>query len=81
MVEKGAPVYRIVKDDTWNILIKLNKSQYNKLKENKLEFELNANIEEMRSLGFKSAPMLKVNDKFLNFKQAFKWINEVNYER
>lgn len=53
----------------------------NKLKEKKLEFELNENIEEMKSLGFKSSPMLKVDDKFLNFKEAFKWINEVNYER
>ena len=33
LLERNTPVYRIVKDDNWNIAIKLNKSQYNKLKE------------------------------------------------
>ena len=33
LLERNAPVYRIVKNDKWNIAIKLNKSQYNKLKE------------------------------------------------
>ena len=35
LLEKGAPVYKIVKDDEWNIVIKLNKKQYRKLKEKK----------------------------------------------
>lgn len=35
LLEKGADVYRLVTDDKWNIVIKLNKKQYKKLKDKK----------------------------------------------
>lgn len=31
--------------------------------------------EEMKKLGILSVPMLKVEDKLLNFNEAIKWIN------
>ncbi len=33
LIEKGSPVYKIIKSDNWNILILLNKDQYKQLKE------------------------------------------------
>lgn len=47
-----------------------------KLSDKNLIFQIDENLEEMKSLGFKSAPMLKVDDKILNYKEAFKWLNE-----
>ena len=42
-----------------------------------ISFEVNNDLQEMKNLGFKSAPMIKMDDQILNFKQAFKWLNEV----
>lgn len=86
LVEKGAPVYRIVKDDTWNILIKLNKSQYNKLKENKTigvtfkknNLTANADIEVKRNnsgyygiLTLYDYMINYIDDRFINIQLAF----------
>ena len=49
----------------------------NKLKDKNLSFEINEDVEEMKKMGFKSSPMLKVDDKIMNFKEAFKWVNGV----
>lgn len=43
-----------------------------------LEFELNDNIEEMKKLKFKSSPMLQVDDKIMNFKEAYQWAKGYN---
>ena len=47
------------------------------LSEKGISFEVNNDLQEMKNLGFKSAPMIKMDDQILNFKQAFKWLNEV----
>ena len=49
----------------------------NKLKEKNISFVANEDIDEMKRMNFKSAPMLKVDNQIMNFKEAFKWINGV----
>ena len=46
-----------------------------KLKQKNIEYIENTDIEEMKSLGMMSAPMLKVNDSLLSFVDAVKWVN------
>lgn len=41
-----------------------------------IEYELIENKELMIQLGFKSAPMLKVNEKILDYSQAKEWIKQ-----
>ena len=47
-----------------------------RLKEKGVKFAVNTDIDEMLSMGIKSAPMLKVGDKMLGFVDAVKWANE-----
>ena len=35
----------------------------------------NTNVDTMLSLGFTTTPKLKVNNKYLDFSQAVKWVN------
>lgn len=44
-----------------------------KLQRAGINFTENENIDEIMSLGYKSAPLLKVNDQFYLFKDACKW--------
>lgn len=46
-----------------------------KLDKKSIQYETCDNIEEMKQLGFKAAPMLQVDDQYLNFSQAIKWVN------
>ena len=49
------------------------------LQKKNIIFQIEDNIEEMKKLGFLSLPMLSVDDKILNFKEAFNFLkNEVN---
>ena len=49
------------------------------LQKKNIIFQIEDNIEEIKKLGFLSLPMLSVNDKILNFKEAFNFLkNEVN---
>lgn len=42
-------------------------------------FQIEDNVEKMKELGFSSLPMLSVDNKILNFKEAFNFLkNEVN---
>lgn len=42
-------------------------------------FQIEDNVAKMKELGFLSLPMLSVDDKILNFKEAFNFLkNEVN---
>ena len=41
-----------------------------------IEFNTNENVDEMIELGFMSAPMLKVDDKMMDFTEAIKWVGE-----
>lgn len=41
-------------------------------------FQIEDNVEKMKELGFSSLPMLSINNKILNFKEAFNFLkNEV----
>lgn len=46
-----------------------------KLNKKAIIYSVCEDVEEMKELGFKSAPILKVNDKYYNFSDAIKWVN------
>lgn len=48
-----------------------------KLSEKNIEYKKNTDIEEMKKLGFVSAPILVVDDKTLNFGDAIRWIKNI----
>ena len=45
-----------------------------KLKEKAIKYFKNDDMDEMLSLGFMSVPMLKIEEQYLNFEQAIKWL-------
>ena len=47
-----------------------------KLQSLNIDFEISYNIDELINLGFMEAPILKVNDEYLNFSKAVNWIKE-----
>ena len=47
-----------------------------KLQSLNIDFEVSDNIDELINLGFMEAPILKVNDEYLNFSKAVNWIKE-----
>ena len=47
-----------------------------KLKKAGIEYIWNDDMVLMNKLGFKAAPILEVDGKYLNFSQAIKWVNE-----
>lgn len=47
-----------------------------KLKEKKISYQENNNVDEMIELGIDFVPVLQVGNKQLGFAQAIKWINE-----
>lgn len=48
-----------------------------KLSEKNIEYKKNTDIEEMKKLGFVSAPILVVDDKTLNYGDAIRWIKNI----
>ena len=46
-----------------------------KLNKKSVEYIICDNVEEMKQLGFKAAPVLKVDDKYYGFSEAIKWVN------
>ena len=74
LLEKNAPVYKIVKSDTWNIAIQLSKSQYKKLKDKssigvrflKNNLSTNAKLEIINKEG-KYFAILTLTDYLINF--------------
>lgn len=46
-----------------------------KLKAKGIDYTENSDVQEMISLGFKSAPLLKVDDQVMDFATAVKWVN------
>lgn len=46
-----------------------------KLDEKGVEYEQNTNTEDMLAVGIDEVPVLKVNDKLLNFAEAVKWVS------
>lgn len=47
-----------------------------KLQSLNIDFEISNNIDELIELGFMEAPILKVNNQYLNFSKAVNWIKE-----
>ena len=74
LIEKNAPVYRIVKSDKWKIAIKLKKSQYKKLKNkdsigiyfSKNKLSANAKLKTINVDGDRFA-ILELSDYLINF--------------
>lgn len=49
------------------------------LQKKNIIFQIEDNVEKMKELGFSSLPMLSIDNKILNFKEAFNFLkNEVN---
>lgn len=46
-----------------------------KLNSKNIAFEKSSNIQEIMDQGFMSAPVLKVDNKYYDFKQGVDWIN------
>lgn len=46
-----------------------------KLNQAKIPYLVNDDVEEMKSLGIKAAPALKIDDQVLDFSSAIKWIS------
>ena len=52
-----------------------------KLQQKQIPFEVRDDVDEMRQLGFKTAPYLKVENSLLEFAAAVRWINEQEGDR
>lgn len=48
-----------------------------KLNQKSIQFTKNDNIDELIQKGYSTAPVLKVDDKYLEFNEAIKYVNEV----
>jgi len=48
-----------------------------KLNKKSIEYSMCDDVNEMKQLGFKSAPVLKVGDKYYSFSEAIKWVNTI----
>lgn len=46
-----------------------------KLKSKGIKFEVETSIDDMLALGITQVPMLRVDDKLLNFAEANTWVN------
>lgn len=46
-----------------------------KLDSKKIEYEVTDNFSDIIKAGFLTAPVLKVDDKFMDFSKANEWIN------
>lgn len=44
------------------------------LDKNGIKYSINQDVQEMETLGFSTVPILKVNNEFLNYTQAVKWL-------
>ena len=47
-----------------------------KLKEKKIDYVLNKDVDLMLEKGFMSAPMFEVDDNMMGFSEAMKWVME-----
>ena len=46
-----------------------------KLERKSIQYSTCDDVTEMKKLGFASAPILKVDDKYYSFSEAVKWVN------
>ena len=49
-----------------------------KLQDANIDFTINNDVSEMVAMGFMEAPILKANEKFMNFKEAVDWIGAID---
>ena len=49
----------------------------NKLKDKNVDYIESTNMEELIKLGFTTVPALKIDEEFLNFSSAIKYINNL----
>ena len=49
-----------------------------KLKDAGVEFCISDNIDKIIDMGFMTAPVLEVDDKFMNLQAAFQWVGKIN---
>lgn len=47
-----------------------------KLKEKNIEFLVSNDINKLIERGFQEAPVLQIDEEYMNFGKAVKWINE-----
>ena len=47
-----------------------------KLAEKGIQYTENNSVDEMLNLGIEAIPVLKVNDRLLDFKEAIDWVNK-----
>lgn len=47
-----------------------------KLAEKGVQYTENNSVDEMLKLGMEAVPVLKVNDRLLDFKEAVDWVNK-----
>ena len=45
-----------------------------KLKQKHINYTVNTNVDEMKQLGFHSMPVLKIDNQYLDFHRAYKWV-------
>lgn len=48
-----------------------------KLNQKGINFEISDDIQEVIDKGFMSAPVLKVDDEYMDFGQGIKWVNAI----
>ena len=48
-----------------------------KLAQKNINYEIFDDVDEMIKMGFQSVPILKVDEKVMDFGEAVKWLNEI----
>lgn len=48
-----------------------------KLDNAQIPYEINRDLSEILKIGFTTVPILKINDEFLTYKEAVKYINKI----
>lgn len=48
-----------------------------KLDSAQIAYEINCDLSEILKIGFTTVPILKINDEFLTYKEAVKYINKI----
>lgn len=48
-----------------------------KLDNAQIPYEINRDLSEILKIGFRTVPILKINDEFLTYKEAVKYINKI----
>ena len=53
------------------------KRLFEKLDNAQIPYEINRDLSEILKIGFTTVPILKINDEFLTYKEAVKYINKI----